>query len=564
MGDGQWGGDERMNFHNTRSRVVRWRNSPKFGSVGMHATTVVAMGFFMAFAACETPPPRGQVVIGVERDAGALLPVIEQGTLDAEVNAVLYLGLNSPRWEDGALEYVVDDMSLAEGWEYSADSLALTYRLRQDAVWSDGQPLTSADVVFTYELIRRPEIASPRIDHWENLDSVVAVDDHTVTFFFNRRYSGMLFHTGVGIIPMHVFQDHATDNATLGGHPTLVEPGGQLVVSGPFQVAEWRRGDRLTLEPNPLATTSPRLERVVFRIIPEESTRLIELENGSVDVIDPMPVGAAEQLEADPRFRVESVTQRYYDYIGWNGARFAAFNDPEVRRALSLAIDRGEILAGLDVAPYAQHAAGPYPPIFSKLVDPTLQPDPYLPDSALAILAAVGWRDSDGDGVLDRDGQAFAFTMLIPSGNQRRSTAAQIVQAQYAGLGIDVEVREVEFNALLDMMFATREFEAVLMGWRVGLEPSYVVGLFWPPDHTFNITGYSNPTVDDLIASAQSAASEDEAAEHWRGVARAIASDRPYAFLWFFDELVGVNERVGNARVNTYGVYQNLHQWSVE
>jgi len=475
------GGDVHMNFCKTRDRVISSRDSLNAGGV-MRAVTGLTLALSIVLVACEPPRPQGQVVIGVERDAGALLPVIEQGTLDAEINAVLYLGLNSPRWEDGALQYIVDDMSLAEGWEYSADSLALTYRLRPDAVWSDGQPLTSADVVFTYELIRRPEIASPRVDHWENLDSLVAVDEHTVTFFFSRRYPGMLFHTGVGIIPKHIFEDHSDDNATLGGHPTLAEPGGQLVVSGPFQVAEWRRGDRLVLEPNPLAfTASPRLERVVFRIIPEESTRLIELENGRVDLIDPMPVGAAEQLEADPRFRVESVTQRYYDYIGWNGAEFAAFNEPEVRRALSLAIDRAEVLAGLDVAPYAQQAAGPYPPVFRRLTDPTLEPDPHQPDSALAILSAAGWRDSDGDGVLDRDGQAFAFTMLIPSGNQRRSTAAQIVQAQYSGLGIDVEVREVEFNALLDMMFATRDFESVLMGWRVGLEPSYVVGLFWRP-----------------------------------------------------------------------------------
>jgi len=529
------------------------------------APTFLTVLLALTLAACGQPLPSGTVVIAVERDVGALLPVVEQGSFDSEVNNLLYLGLNSQLWEDGVLEYVVDELSLAESWEFAPDSLSLTYRISPSAVWSDGQPITSADVVFTYELIRRPEVASPRIEFWENLDSLVAVDDHNVTFFFKRRYPGMLFHTGVGIIPAHVFDGHTADNATLASHPTLVQPDSQTVVSGPFQVEEWRRGEQLVLVPNPRAFTgNPRLERVVFRIVPEETTRLVELENGSVDVINPVPVGAAAQLAENPQFRVESVTQRYYDYIAWNGARYEPFTDPLVRLALSLAIDRDEIVAGLDIAPYARVAAGPYPPIFRVLADPTLQPDPFLPDSARALLAAAGWSDSDGDGVLDRDGRSFEFTLLTQAGNERRTSAAQVVQAQLAALGIDMQVQAIEFGALLDIMFATREFDAVLLGWQVGLEPDYVVGLFWPSDHTFNITGYASEAVDAAIERAMSSATASEAAPEWKAVARAIADDHPYAFLWYFSELVGVNNRVQDTRINTYGVYQNLHRWKVE
>jgi peptide/nickel transport system substrate-binding protein len=257
------------------------------------------------------------------------------------------------------------------------------------------------------------------------------------------------------------------------------------------------------------------------------------------------------------------VTQRYYDYIAWNGVRYEPFTSPSVRLALSLAIDRGEVLAGLAIAPYAQPAAGPYPPILRMLVDATLEPDPFLPDSARALLAAAGWSDSDGDGVLDRDGQPFEFTLLTQAGNERRTSAAQVVQAQLAAVGIDMQVQALDFGALLDIMFATREFDAVLLGWQVGLEPDYVVGLFWPSDHTFNITGYASEAVDVAIDRAMSAASSSEAAAEWKAVARAIADDHPYAFLWYFSELVGVNNRVQDTRINTYGVYQNLHRWRV-
>ena len=115
------------------------------------------------------------------------------------------------------------------------------------------------------------------------------------------------------------------------------------------------------------------------------------------------------------------------------------------------------------------------------MADSTLQPDRFLPDSARALLEAAGWSDTDGDGVVDRDGEAFQFTLLTQAGNERRTSAAEILQAQFAAVGVDMQVQALEFGALLDIMFATREFDAVLLGWQVGLEPDYVVGLFWPP-----------------------------------------------------------------------------------
>ena len=212
---------------------------------------------------------------------------------------------------------------------------------------------------------------------------------------------------------------------------------------------------------------------------------------------------------------------------------------------------------------FARPAAGPYPQVFGDVVDPTLAPDPYLPDSARALLAAKGWSDSDGDGVLDREGDSFRFTLLTQAGNQRRESAAEIIQASYAEIGIAMQIRLVDFNTLLGLMFEEREFQAVLMGWQVALEPDYLVGFFWPPDHPFNITGYASAELDGVISAAESAATAQDAAPHWRDAARIIARDRPYAFLWFFDDALAVNQRVTDTRIDTYGFYQNLYQWKV-
>ena len=523
---------------------------------------VVAVALLVA--GCKSPVATGRIVIGEGTDVSVLLPVIEASALDGEINSLLYLSLNSARWGEGAVEYVIDDLSLAEHWEFGSDSTTLTYFLRPDAVWSDGEPISAADVAFTFELLRRPEIGSPYADSWSQLDSVIAVDRHTVTFYFRRRYPGMLFDTGVGIIPAHVFEDAAVDGETLASHPTLIAPGGQLVVSGPYQVAEWQQGERLVLVANPSAfTAKPETDTVIFRVIPEETTRLIELENGTLDVTGPLSMETAAELDADPRFRIETIDDRFYDYVAWNGSRFAPFADPEIRRALSLGIDRRSILDGLGIARYARPAAGPYPPIFRDLVDPDLEPDPYQPDSARAILAARGWSDSDADGVLDRRGRPFRFTLLTQAGNARRSSAAEIIRAQYAEIGVDMEVRLVEFNALLGMIFEERNFEAVLLGWQVALEPDYIAAFFWPPDHPFNITGYGNAALDRLISQAQAAPSAERAAPYWREAARIIAEDRPYAFLWYFDDTMVLSEHVQNTRIDTYGRFQNLQQWKV-
>jgi peptide/nickel transport system substrate-binding protein len=343
-----------------------------------------------------------------------------------------------------------------------------------------------------------------------------------------------------------------------------LEPGPDLVVSGPYRVARWDRGQRLVLEPNPLAFTArPATDTVVLRLIPDQTTRLVEFENGELDVTTPVEISEAPRIGADRRFRIETVDDRFYDYIAWNDARFQPFGDPDIRLALSLAIDRRGIIDGLELGRFARPAAGPYPPIFGEVSDPSLQPDPYLPDSARAILASRGWQDSDGDGVLDRDGTAFRFTLLTQAGNQRRNSAAEIIQAAYGELGIEMQVRPVEFNSLLGSMFEGREFEAVLMGWQVALAPNYLAGFFWPPAHPYNITGFASARLDSLIPDALAAPTAVAAAPHWREAARVIADERPYAFLWYYDDIVAVNEDVQNTRIDTYGLLQNLHQWTV-
>jgi peptide/nickel transport system substrate-binding protein len=441
--------------------------------------------------------------------------------------------------------------------------------MRAEATWSDGEPITAKDVVFTYDLMLRPETGFPYSDYVALLDSVKAIEAYRVTFYFKRRHPLMLLQSGWSIIPEHVYRDHSADGTTLAAHPALRAPADNLVVSGPFRVSEWLPDERLVLERSESAYTGRSiLDRVVFRFVPEATTRVVELQNGSVDVINPVPTSTLTSLAKDPRFQLAARGARFYDFIAWNGTRFAPFADPQVREALSLAIDRQAILEGMHVDAYATPAAGPYPPIFRHLYDTTVQPDPYAPDSARAILQRLGWVDADGDGILERGSQTLRFTLLTNSGSRglMRSSAAEIIQAQLTRIGIAVDVRLLENSTLIDYVFSdtTRKFQAAIVGWRVALNPEYVRDQFWPRGAPYNITAYESDATDSLIPLALAARNAADAAAYWRAVARAIARDRPYAFLWFYDEVVGLNGRVKDARIDTYSVYQNLHHWRVE
>jgi peptide/nickel transport system substrate-binding protein len=365
-------------------------------------------------------------------------------------------------------------------------------------------------------------------------------------------------------MPEHVYGSIPPNHDALAGQPGVVGPGA-LVVSGPFTVANRQPGEGFELRTNRLSIAGPpRLDRVVFRVIPEGATRVIELQNGTVDVISPVPLDQAPRLARLPGLRVEPTGYRYYEFIAWNGRRFGAFEDPTVRLALSLAIDRESILAGLDMDEFATPAAGPTSPLFPQLADPTVRPDPYRPDSAAALLASAGWRDSDGDGVRDRDGQPLRFTLVTQSDDERRRSTAEVIQAQLATIGVQVDLRALERNTAIDLVFYRQDFQAALFGWAVTLEPSYLIDQFWPRDADYNITGYANAALDSLVPAALAASDPTEASRYWRSVGAAIAHDRPYAFLWFYSEAVALTDRVIGYQIDFYSVYQNLHQWSVQ
>lgn len=509
------------------------------------------------------PEPGGTVVIAQNADMSQPLATLASGALDGSLQDILYMNLLRGVWRDGRLEYVTADespMALARSYEYvGPDSTSLRYRLRSDVRWSDGTPITAHDVVFTYQMLGDPMIASPRQDYVEHIESVEAEDDSSVVFHFRRRYPEMLFHSSHGIVPRHVYADVAPSQLT--SHPSVRSPeGGALVVSGAYQIGAWTRGQQVVLERNPHFEPRGHLDRIVFRIVPDATTRIVELRTGAIDWVNGVgfdQISSLRQQAPDIRFELEE--KRFYDYIAYNPAGFVGFADPDVRRALGMAIDLDGLLRALQMEEYTVPASGPYPPIFEDLYDPELMPPlAYDPEGAASLLEARGWVDGDGDGIREKDGTPFRFTLVTNAGNQRRADIAQIVQQQWRRIGVDVELRSLEFNTLMDQLLR-EEYQAALNGWGVGLSPD-LKGM-WGPDSPYNIVSYDDPQTLALFEQALAQPTADAARPYWQAAAQALVDDQPYTWLYYMDQVNGINERVRGVVVNTFGPFQNAWEW---
>jgi peptide/nickel transport system substrate-binding protein len=511
-----------------------------------------------------TPERGGTAVLVEAADMEKPMPLVWQSTLDSDLMDVMYMGLTRAEWRDGRLVYLTSNdnpMAAAYHWEYSGpDSTAMRFRLRSGLKWSDGQPLTAADVVYTYQMMANPAVASPRQGDVEQIDSVTAENDSTVVIHYKRRYADMMFSTAASIVPRHVYQDAAP--GSIRTHPALNDPANRLVVSGAFKVGAWRRGESITLVPNPYFPVQPRLDRIVIRIIGEPTTRLVELRNGTADMVRGISFDQVPQIRAgDPQhqIRIEREQGRFWEYIAYLPSAHPAFADPAVRRALGMSIDVPAIIRALQMQEWTTQAAGPYSPIFKGLGDdPAVRPLAYDTARADSILDARGWKDTNGDGIRDKDGRALSFTLQTNSGNARRADVTQIVQQQWKKVGVDAQLRALEFNTFQNSL-SDHKYQAALGSWGVQLSPDITPEFM--PGAQFNIVQYNNPEVVRLMQEALAKPTYEQSYPLWRAAAERIVQDQPYTWLYYYDAISAVRNRLRGVRINTYGAYQNVWEW---
>lgn len=499
------------------------------------------------------PEQGGTAVIAILSDFQAFNPVTNTAlTTDDVIKHMLFTPIIQYD------EELNPTPSLAERWELTDTSV--TFFLRNDVRWHDGPPVTAEDVKFTFDLAKNPETASLLGSAYMNLvREATVVDSFTVRFAFETPHAQAIDGFWWPPLPKHLLE--GVPPAELAQHEFNRNPVG----SGPFRFGEWRAAQSLTLVANPDHPAGlggpPHLERVVFRIVPEATTMVTELINGTADMIGyTLLPDQADQIRNQSGVELRHYPSREFTFFAWNHTR-PLFSDARVRRAMTLAINRQQIIDGL-LQGFAVPATGMIPP-WSPMY-PALDPLPHDPATAQRLLAEAGWTDSNGDGLLDKGGQPLRFNLTINSANRLHADIAQVMQQQLRQIGVDVQIRPQEFQSLLQG-YKAREYDAVLANWSLdtfkvdpsplfSCEQAQVAG-------SANRTGYCNPQADALMARGLRTTDDAEARQIWAEYSRILQQDQPLTFLYWIEDLAGVGPRLRNVETDVRSKIVNIREW---
>jgi peptide/nickel transport system substrate-binding protein len=441
---------------------------------------------------------------------------------------------------------------LASSWQVSADGLTITFGLRDDVLWHDGQPFSAADVEFTFKAIVNPSVGSPRQTDFSLVEEFKAVDDTTFAVTLAAADCSILYDLGsVSIVPWHLLGDDDT-RSSFNANP---------VGTGPFLFGEWVVGDHITLLRNRRYWGKvPHLDAWTYRVIADEEALLAGLQASQLDVI-PLPLNVLASVEAAGRFQIHRYPANEYYFIGYN-LDHPILGDVRVRRALSQAVDHqrllDRILGGqgqlLDTGLLPAHWAHPQEMAGYNTFDPV---------RAGQLLAEAGWVDNDGDGIRDHDGEPLRLRLGTNGENPTREAIAILAQQYYLAVGVAAEVELIKWGNLLEDVF-THDFDVVVFSWPLALDPDGWE--LWHssesvPDSGFNFVSYHNSRVDELLWRGLSVPKCEEArrAAIYGEIATTLAKDQPYAFLFAPYNLIAVNERVGGVAPSPFaGLHWNL------
>ncbi len=443
---------------------------------------------------------------------------------------------------------------LAKTHRFSEDRLSLTLQLEEEAVCSDGPPISAEDVRFTWQAQTHPDVGWAFAEAKSGIKDVEVLGPRSVRFHFHETSPTQLLNINLGVIlPKHAWGQLPFSEWRNNGDWFL----DNLVVSGPFTLESWVPAQRIILRRNEryFSPGLPKSERVVFQITPELSSQLALLRSGAAHLVEGLPVSEALRLEQDPDFELLSYNFRQFIGLAWN-LNLPLFAEKEVRQALTLGIDRQGILDSIYHG-YASVNTSPFLTM-SWVSNKDIQPWPYDPGRAKELLAAQGWIDRDGDGILDRDGVPFRFEILTAIGNQIRIDILLMVQQQLRRLGIDARSKALEFQSLLSRQ-NNNDFEATVIGFSydTSLEMSY----FFRTGAFYNWGHYSNPEMDALLDKIAMQEDQMEAKPLFDRLQVIIHEDQPYTFLYEPKRLLGISSQLKDVRPTAISTYFNLEDW---
>ncbi len=452
---------------------------------------------------------------------------------------------------------------IAKSWQVSPDGLVLTFQLREDVKFSDGQPLTADDVVFTFKFTMTDAIQAPRDRAYlEKIKEVKANGKYEVVFVYKEPYFEALnIAGGIGILAQHFYEPYLKEPQTYNASKGL------LLGSGPYKLLDpktWSpdKGNvELVRNERYWGDVQPSFNRVLWKVIQNDSARLTTYRNGEIDLYSARPV-EYQALKTDAQMIAKGRNFEYmppvggWSYIGWNQMyqnKPTPFADKRVRLAMAYLTDVGRVIKEVFLG-YAEPAITPFSKT-SKQHDASLQPYLFDLDKAKALLKAAGYEDRNHDGVLENAaGKPFEFKLTYFQGSEDTKRMVLLLKDLYAKSGVKLIPSPQEWPVMLENLHK-KDFEATLLGWTSGIETD-LYQIF----HSSQITdgdnriGYKNLELDKLIEAARRTVDETQRMPLWQKAERILYEDQPYTFLMRRKSLLFVDKRIANVQMTKLGL----------
>ncbi len=484
-----------------------------------------------ALLSCSHTSRPDELVMIIESSPANLDPRVGLDAQSENIDSLLFDNLLS---RDERLNV---QPGLAERWEVP-DSKTYVFHLRPGVKFSDGRPLTSRDVKWSFDSLLERKIRSTKTGTLALVERVDAPDDATVVFHLSQPWAGLLWNLaggeGMGIVP----------------YGSLAELSADPVGSGPYRFVSAEQDREVVLERNDLYWgEKPKLTRVRFMVVPDATTRALELRKGSADIALELNPDVVRTLEREPRLSVLSAPGSRLAYMAFN-LRDPILKNVRVRKAIAYAIDRQPLIHSL-WRDFARPAASVLPPE-SWAYDQALQPVPHDAEKARQLLDSAGYTPVNG--------VRFHLTMKTSIEESSRSMAA-VFQQQLREVGIALDIRSFEFATFFSDI-QRGEFQVYSLRWIGGNEDPEIFTYAFDSSKIIpngaNRQYYSNPRVDALIAKARSEIDQNARKQDYAGVQRILAEDLPYINLWYFNNVMVHSRRVTNLHLSPSGNYDFL------
>ena len=470
-----------------------------------------------------------------------LNPILANDSASSEISDWLFNGLFK---YDKNGNPTVD---LAQSYEFK-NPTTLIIKLKENVLWHDGVKFSAKDVIFTYEKIIDPKVFNSIKSNFQQVKSVKAIDDYTIEVIYSQSYFKAIETWMVGILPYHLLKDEENlMTSSFNKNP---------IGTGAYKLKEFKTAQDIELIANEnYFDGKPKIDKILYQFLPDPNTSFLYLKQKKLDIGGLTPIQIDRQIDNDfkNKFTIIQKPSFAYSYLGFN-LKNEKFKDIRIRQALSLAVDRQEIVDILFFG-YGKICNGPFlPDSFAYNEDvKTIKQD--IP-KAKALLKEAGYDENN----------PFTFEIVTNTGNDTRINAAQILQYQLEKAGVKMSIKVMEWQAFLNTVVHPKKFEAVLLGWSLALMPDAFP--LWHSSSSklggFNLVAYENEKVDKLIEQGSTTINRDELGNIYKEIFKIIADDLPYLFLYIPDAITVVNKDIKNIEPSFVGIMHNQKDWVIE